>query len=321
MDPNGFAARFEEQLHKCGPPSWPSLFASRADVAAAQRLIADPALAQSDAELKAAKLLVAAVCHPDTGRVIPVPFRMSAHVPVNTVLLIGMLGATTPLGTAGWQWLNATFNLLQFFANRNASNVVTNEQIAASYLAAMSISVAVGAGFRALAIRAAAATAHLPSAAPSRRAAYIGGASVAFLAAAAGKPAQIGLMRSDEFTRGINTFDDDGLPRGSSRAAGRAAVTLTVATRIIYLLPMLWLPLIRDFMFARLPSLAASRLKGGAAYAAIVALHSAYATPACMALFGHRTWLEPGALEPEFRGLSLASSREPVTKLWFNKGL
>ena len=340
-----FFGRFREQLHTCGPQSWPSLFATAADIDAARKTVAAADLRRAaaalhthtvssfipissaesssaaDADAEAARRLLAAVCHPDTLQPIPIPLRMAAHVPVNTLLLIGMLGATSPWATGAWQFMNATFNAAQYYANRNATNHVPNGVLATSYASAMVTSVAAGVGLRAALNQAAAAAAHLPEHAPRRRLAYIGGASVAFLAAAAGKPFQIGCMRQDEWRQGVAVFDDDGLERGHSRLAGRAAVAMTVATRTVYLLPMLWLPLLRDAMFRALPRLAASPVGGGAAYTALVALHSAYATPLCMALFGQRTWMEADALEADFRGLTLLSSGGDVTRLWFNKGL
>lgn len=311
----GFAERFNEMLHLCGPQSWPSLLATPEQLRDAEELLAAAAggAPVPPADLLAARRLRNAVCHPDTGEPIPLPFRMAAHVPVNTVLLLGMLGAKTPFATGAWQFLNATFNLAQFYANRNRSNEIPASHVAASYIGAMSSSVAVGAGLRAYFMRAQAA-------APGSRAAYLGAAAVPFLAAVAGKPLQIGCMRWDELTAGVTVYDGDGAPRGSSPAAGRSAVAQTILSRVVYLAPMLWLPLLQDGLAAAVPAVARSAPLRAAAAVGLTAASSAYVTPACMAIYEQRATLPVEALEPQFRGLLDAAGR-PVTALSFNKGL
>lgn len=112
-----FLDRVKEMMYVCGPPSWASLFATSADLDAAARVLERPEAASPHAVV-AARRLRSAVLHPDSLQPIPLPFRMAAHVPVNTALLLGMLTATSPLGTGAWQFANATFNALQFYANR-----------------------------------------------------------------------------------------------------------------------------------------------------------------------------------------------------------
>lgn len=321
-----FWGRFVDMLHVCGPQSWPTLLATPADLAAAAATVA--AASQpggggvADDDLRAARRLRAAVLHPDTGEPIPLPFRMAAHVPANTVLLLGMCFTASPLGTAGWQWANSTFNLAQFYANRNRSNDVPDAHVAASYVGAMTSSVAVGYALRRAAIARQAAVAALPApSAAAVRGAYLAAAAVPFAAAVAGKPLQIGLMRWDELTRGVTVYDADGAPRGASVRAGEAAVGMTVLSRVVYLAPMLWLPLLQDAACAAVPALGASRAGRAATAVTLTALSSAYVTPACMAIFDQRASLPARALEPPLHGLALASTGGPVERLYFNKGL
>ena len=101
-------------LHQCGPQSWSTLFATRADVTAAQPLIQHctsrrplPQEARADKcrpelVLAAQRLCVSAVL-PDSGEHTPRLFRMSAHVPVNAVLLFGMRSSTSVAASALWQ--------------------------------------------------------------------------------------------------------------------------------------------------------------------------------------------------------------------------
>jgi hypothetical protein len=324
-----YVARVVGMLDVCGPPSWPSLLASDAEVRGAQELLrgersvrgdaARGALAAGDeAALSRARYLVRAAVHPDTEEIIPLPFRMAAHVPANAVLLVGMLSARSVLGTGAWQFANQAFNALQFYANRNATAATPSGDSAllASFSGAVASSVGVGVLLRRSALRAEAAAAvaqpHLRAAA-SRSAAILS-LGVPFLAAAAGKPLQIGLMRHDEWLgSGVEVFTADGQAQGRSIAAGRAAVAMTILTRSVYLAPMLWLPVLQSALERSVPLLQRSRPARIASYTIHAAANSAFVTPLCIALFDQRASLPAAALEPRFHGAS--------GPLYFNKGL
>jgi hypothetical protein len=234
---------------------------------------------------------------------------MAAHVPVNAVLLLGMLSSRSPLATGAWQAANQCFNAAQFYANRNATNAVSDGQLALSLAGSLVSSVAVASGLRVLCLRAGGvgASGALSLATP-------------FLGAAAGKPMQIGCMRSDELTQGVEVYDALGAPCGRSPTAGRLGVALTIATRTLYLAPMLWMPYAQRWLERSVPLLAASRPAAAASYLAHAAFNSAIVTPACIALFDQRSSVPGAALEPRFRGRADAQGR-PVEMYWFNKGL
>ncbi len=105
---DGYWQRYERMSHVCGPPSWRYLLATPADLDRAGAVVAAAASGGRvpPGELAEAHRLRAAVLHPDTLTPIPLPFRMAAHVPVNTVLLLGMCTAVSPGATALWQGLN-----------------------------------------------------------------------------------------------------------------------------------------------------------------------------------------------------------------------
>lgn len=49
--------------------------------------------------------------HPDTGLPVPLPFRMSAFVPTNILIIGGMLMPNPSLkGVIFWQWANQSLN-------------------------------------------------------------------------------------------------------------------------------------------------------------------------------------------------------------------
>jgi hypothetical protein len=321
--PSTFWQRVKAMEAICGPSSWWTLLAPAAELNAAADVVRRHAAgaAVPPDTLQRAEQLRAAALHPDTGQPIALPLRMAAHVPANTVLLIGMLTARSVAATAAWQFANQSFNALQFYANRNASNEVSDAKVLASYAGAVASSVTVGVLLRRAALRAEAAAANLPPSHPARWRAWAANLAVPFMGAAAGKPLQIGLMRSDEVTDGVTVYDAAGDARGRSAAAGRAAVGMTVATRTVYLVPMLYLPVLQSWLVnSAFPALGRSSAAAGAVYVAITALSSAYATPLCIALFDQRASLPAAALEPALQGLADRHGR-PVERLYFNKGL
>jgi hypothetical protein len=316
---SAYAGRVRATLDVCGPPSWASLLASDAEIAAAHAALRPGAPALPPREAARARYLSRAAVHPDTGEIIALPFRMAAHVPANAILLVGMLSARSVAGTALWQLLNQSFNAAQFYANRNASasgggggvGGGGEAALAAAFAGAVAGSVGVGVALRRAALRAEAAAA-TPAAA--RRAALLSLATP-FLAAAAAKPIQIPIMRIDEWAgRGVEVFDARGTPQGRSVVAGAAAVAATVLTRIVYLAPMLWMPPLQAMLERRMPLLRASRGASIAAFTLHAAATSAFVTPLCIALFDQKASLPASALEARFAHLG----DQLVT---YNKGL
>ena len=308
-----YAGRVRAMLDTCGPPSWPSLLASDAEIARAHASLQRDAPPLAEREAARARYLSNAAVHPDTGELIPLPFRMAAHVPANAVLLVGMLSARSVLGTAFWQLANQAFNAAQFYCNRNASAARADGEaaLAVAFGGAVAGSVGVGVVLRRAALRAEAAAA---SAGAARRAALLS-LAVPFLAAATAKPIQIPLMRYDEFAgAGVEVADARGTVVGRSTLAGAAAVAATVLTRIVYLAPMLWLPPLQAAFERRVPLLRASRSASIAAFTLHAAATSAFVTPLCIALFEQRASLPASALEARFAHLGDAP-------LFFNKGL
>jgi hypothetical protein len=158
------------------------------------------------------------------------------------------------------------------------------------------------------------------AAACGARAHWRGGAlqlAIPFLGAAAAKPLQIGLLRADEWREGVEVRDAAGRVRGRSRAAGRWGVAATVATRVLYLAPMLWMPHAQAALQAAL--LPARWQRSWAACTALYLAHAAFTsavvTPACIALFEQRQGVRAGWLEAELRGADF------VETLYDNSGL
>eukprot|EP00002_Diphylleia_rotans_P037839 TRINITY_DN8504_c0_g1_i2.p1 TRINITY_DN8504_c0_g1~~TRINITY_DN8504_c0_g1_i2.p1 ORF type:complete len:209 (-),score=36.24 TRINITY_DN8504_c0_g1_i2:70-696(-) len=87
----------------------------------------------TDEQLWEAKKLTGAVLHPDTQERIFLPFRMSAFVPMNVPIVLGMITAPTTVAQLGWQVVNQSYNVGVNYANRNASLSLSTSDIAKAY--------------------------------------------------------------------------------------------------------------------------------------------------------------------------------------------
>ena len=317
--------RVKSMMDICGPPSWPSLFYSNASILEAKVLLQKERsnqMATSQANLDSAIYLTKASLHPDTGEIIPLPFRMAAHVPVNAVLLVGMLSSRTVITTGLWQFLNQAFNALQFYHNRNASSETPNDNksLVASFLGAVTGSVGVGVLLRKAAIQYESVFAKMGQGNFSVRSASIFAKCVPFLAAAAGKPLQISLMRQREINEGVEVFDENGLSRGKSIIAGKYAVLTTIFTRTLYLAPMLWIPFIQSAFEKRLAILQTSPRASLLFYTFHCAFNSAFVTPLCIAVFSQQASLPVELMELEYHNMPQSEGKR-IERLFFNKGL
>lgn len=75
--------------------------------------------------------------HPDTGDVIPQPFRMSGYVPYNGPICVAMVASTSTPTLLFWSFVNQSQNALVNYFNRNASSEMDNGTLMKSYSAAV----------------------------------------------------------------------------------------------------------------------------------------------------------------------------------------
>lgn len=87
--------------------------------------------------------------HPDTGSTIPFFARVSAFVPMNLPIFVGMILSPPSLkATVFWQWINQTYNAGFNYGNRNASSPVTLSEVFQSYCLALGSSITAALGLR-----------------------------------------------------------------------------------------------------------------------------------------------------------------------------
>ena len=100
----------------------------------------------SEDELWAARRLKESAVHPDTGEIIPRPFRMSGYVPYNGPVGAAMLISSSTPALMFWNWVNQTQNALVNYFNRNAASPTTNQVLGMIYLGAVGSALAVAFG-------------------------------------------------------------------------------------------------------------------------------------------------------------------------------
>jgi len=161
FDPNGqrfdqstFIGRFSKMILACDPRL---LLYSEAETRSAKEMVEDyknllqnlpegMTIRDMNHALWEAQRISSASLHPDTGEVIPAPFRMSGYVPFNGPICVSMVASTSTPALLFWSWINQSHNALVNYYNRNASSEMSNKTLAKSYCAAVASSLIVAFG-------------------------------------------------------------------------------------------------------------------------------------------------------------------------------
>lgn len=250
-----------------------------------------------------AKVMKDSMVHPDTGKTIFPLFRMAGFTPVNMPVVAGMLfSKPTFFNTVFWQWINQSVNVAVNYANRNASNEMSQTQIAKAYGAAVGTSCSLAVGLGAIAKRS--SSVWLPKAVP-------------FISVATAGALNVLLMRWNEAEVGI-TVSDGTRDVGTSKLAGKMALQQVALTRVVLPAPVLLLPPLLASVMTRM-------VAGNPRYSTLIQLVSVassllFAMPVAIALFPQVTEVSPDQLEDNFRNMKNEKG-EVITKFYFNKGL
>jgi tricarboxylate carrier len=256
---------------------------------------------------RAKKLVSSAI---GANGVIPLPLRFSAFVPMNMITLLCMLHPSmqSPGRAMFWQWWNQTYNSGVNYANRGNAGPVDMTSLATSYLLAVSISCGVslagGKILQKLGDRLAVLRLFLP-----------------YIAVASASVANVVMVRQSDFRQGVTVFDKEtGEDLGTSKIAGRTAVSQVAVSRLLVPLPLLTLPPVI------VPAIMKSFFKGKPASwevtvnLTVIAMLLLVVTPACIAVYPQETIMNASDLEPEFQGRKNRNGNA-VAQVRFDKGL
>lgn len=302
-----------------------TLFASSAKLETSQRLLADykagigagrAAWGNEDAAgVWKAKQLVDSTLHPDTGLPVPLPFRMSAFVPTNLIIIAGMLMPNPSLKSViFWQWANQSLNVCVNYSNANKSIEMSNTEIASAYASATAASCTIAVSLALLVPR-------LTRISPATRSLL--GKFVPFVAVATAGCVNIGLMRWKEIRDGISIHppaNEDGVVSkeilGKSNEAGKYAIAQTAASRVFTNIPTLILPPLLMTILERRGAFAGPTgpRRQTITHLALIGSALLIFLPPAIAVFPQRASIEPRKLEERFWGMG-------YDKVEFNKGL
>lgn len=254
-----------------------------------------------------AKQIKDAMEHPQTGKVIPAPFRMSAFMPANIILCYGLMLPNPSMGTLiFWQWANQSYNLVVNHANRNASNSLSNTQMGVAYAAAVTTSCSIAVGMTQLVKKGLVPSAfrHI----------------VPYSAVASAGIANVFVMRWNEISQGITVQDKNGNDLGVSKQAGLISVSLAGASRAIWNIPCLMVPAFTMAMLKRNPKFLAAKRLHLPVELFTIAVSLTFGVPFAISLFPSDMEVEVEKLEPHFQGLKDANG-EPIKKVHFHRGM
>uniref|UniRef100_A0AAY5K8V8 Sidoreflexin n=1 Tax=Esox lucius TaxID=8010 RepID=A0AAY5K8V8_ESOLU len=242
----------------------------------------------SDLQLWEAQKIKQAIIHPDTGEKIFMPFRMSGYVPFGTPIVVGLLLPNqSVISTIFWQ-PTPTSRFLQ------------------GYVGAVTSAVSLAVGLHLLIQKAN----HMS---PATR--MIIQRLIPFPAVASANICNVGLMRRNELSEGIDVLDENGNVVGSSKIAAKHAIMETAFTRVVLPMPIFVLPPIIMSYLEKVPLLQTNRRLLLPIHSLVCLATFGLSLPLAISLFPQMSQIEVSQLEPE---IAMATDSKVVI---YNKGL
>jgi len=263
--------------------------------------------------------IVESAVHPDTGEIIPRPFRMSGYVPYNGPICVSMVAATSTMPLLFWSWANQSQNALVNYYNRNASSPMSNETLMKSYSAAVGSALLVAFGLSSFVQKR-----YSPSQAKQLM------KFVAFPSAVVASSLNCYVVRSPEIDTGIPLQDKHGNPvaldseteTNVSQIAARRGVESTTASRAILQAPVYFIPSVLMGVLPPLKRILAKHPTTRVPMTTFLVLVSfGLGLPATIAIFPQVSSIRPSEAEQKYHHLIDPETQRPYDVLYYNKGL
>jgi tricarboxylate carrier len=319
FDPKGqrfsqasFGGRFARMLLACDPRL---LLYSEAEVRDCQTFLeayqSQPP--EMDRALWEAKRVCDAAIHPDTGDIVPRPFRMSGYVPFNGPICVAMVASQTTMPLLFWSWVNQSQNALVNFFNRNASSPMSNETLLKSYSAAVGSALAVAFGLATF----------IQKKYPAEQAKMLM-RYVAFPSAVVASSLNCYIVRSPEMDTGIPLLNAQGevvLPGENSLEAAKRGVYSTTASRALLQAPVYFLPPVLLSLGALKPYLTKNPTATVPITTFLLLASFGVGLPATVAIFPQISEISADQVENKFQHLRDPKTDKPYEVFYYNKGL
>lgn len=262
----------------------------------------------TDKQLWEAQKIKQAIIHPDTGKKIFMPFRMSGYVPFGTPTVVGLLLPNQTLGTTVfWQWLNQSHNACVNYSNRNATKETPTSRFMMGYVGAVSSACSIAVGLNVLINR---------SSALGPSAQMVIKRFIPFPAVALANICNVTLMRFNELWEGIEVMDENEKVIGTSKVAAKSALIETAMTRVVLPAPILLLPpVIMTFIENKTKLIKKFPRVHFPLQVVVCTASFAFALPLAISLFPQMAEMKVSKLEPEIQ----AATKGDV--VLYNKGL
>ncbi|KAI1312001.1 sideroflexin-5 [Xylaria venustula] len=291
-----------------------TLLAGRSGLEDAKRLITaykQGEIKEMTPELWKAKKIVDSTIHPDTGKPVLLPFRMSCFALSNLVVTAGMLTpGLTNTGTVLWQVANQSLNVAINNANANKSTPLSYSKLAQSYFLAVGASCSVAVGLNSLVPR-------LKRVTPSTK--LILSRLVPFAAVASAGFLNVFLMRGEEMRVGIDVYpvlsaadkaklaaegkaESEVASLGKSKRAATVAVGETALSRVLNSTPIMVVPPLLLVRLQRTQWLRSNPRLTLPVNLGLILGMSYIALPLALAAFPQRQKISADSLEEEFHG-------------------
>jgi len=285
-----------------------------------------------------ARYIVDSMTHPDTGELIPRPFRMSGYIPYNAPLCVGALIASSPFSILFWQMSNQTHNALINYYNGNKTQPTDMKTTIQGYVGAVTGACGVSLGLKTLIDKS-----KYDVAQKIKLQRFV--ALPAIITAAA---INVVLMRRNELSTGINVYYEQQQQQqeeikskdsnsnnntevvviGTSQIAAKKGlkemvISMMVLPLPVFLLPPIGLSMIESFG-NKSPAIKNMLMKNKYATVGInamfVLLGFTFGLPATIALFPQIGTVPVTELEDRFHNLR-DRNNDPIQYLQYNKGL